>query len=303
MDWLKQRYQPTLTNEIEQLIQTHENNIAHTNIPEIVVPPAITTTEIASKSQNKLPSTPKKKIMITKKRRKRSKQELDEDSFDFDIELDKFKTVDKNVTHGKDTSQILPLNLNSHANNDSIFPSLDFEDNFQPKNVSILQPVWQNVEQDLDEFNDIDMTDFARPKPNTNIARARALKRKHEENAIRNSAAKNKFKHTRLNTKIVVSDIVDSALPRILQNAEISGLIEKEQRNQAKLIQLVRNCFTKIDELETKMARYFAVLNKNMEHRINKLTTMDKKKQSYPTRPSKRTRRNNYDFDFDDDFC
>ena len=91
---------------------------------------------------------------------------------------------------------------------------------------------------------------------------------------IQTTRAKNRLQATRENTKKIVSDLVDTAIPRIMSNRNIMHLIKKEESNHENHHRLLKQLYKAVQENKRIMSQSFATINKNMHLMNQKINQM-----------------------------
>ena len=124
-----------------------------------------------------------------------------------------------------------------------------------------------SLDINLNDLNDLsdDDTEFARPPPNRNSSNRRIVRRNFEESFIQRSRNENKFEQTRSNTRMVVQDIVSSAMPKIMRDPNVLKILAEEKRAKEEAIQLNIALQKGMKDLKKTMVRHLGVMNQNIQ--------------------------------------
>ena len=214
--------------------------------------------------------------------KKRDKMELDENESEEQDANDASSTENVECIFANDSNAIIENNMNQTGLN------LNFEIN-------------DNAFNNFNSLNEQEMKidlEASRTNPTQAILDAQLQTRQNEEGEINASSAYNKLQQTRIHTKIVVSDIVDSALPRIVNNQMVQKLVREEKANKTQLIRGLSQLKGAIQQLQTTMVRNFAVMNSQINKLSNQSVQHQQKRRRYNNNSQNLQNYEPNDFDF-----
>ena len=106
---------------------------------------------------------------------------------------------------------------------------------------------------------------FRAPNPNNAMMNARRKMRAMQEPLIQKSAAENKLHQIKQNTKTIVKDIIDSAMPSIINNEQVQKILEQENLIKMQQTKQTQAMQAELKKIKTQMKSGFLQLNANLK--------------------------------------
>lgn len=233
-------------------------------------------------------------------------QVKNEQTEDLDIDIDDDENIPPKISSTRNNN--IQNSLNSSAENNgsneiiqnTSSEKLNKQNNLNKDDIIIInrkkKRKYSKRELDSDSeseeiINDFDLSFKAIGSSQQNM-RNRMQQRRQEEQQIQYSRNQQRLQAVRNNTGKIVADLINSAIPTIIENSKINEILTEERTFKQKQEKINNAIIQNLKKFKNSTEQYFGIIDAKLNQIINGMAP------TTSTRPAKR-RRIDIDYDFD----